>query len=324
VKTCWTSLFGLLIGIAAPIAAQRGRGVEAAGDRFRWENQAPWGVAHGAAIAEAIKLMATDPTDASLRVEPFKIFDNVYYVGMKHVSAFLVTTSDGLVLLDATFPTTAELTLDNVRKLGFKPENIEYILISHSHADHYGGAGRIKELTGAHIVMSLEDWQSVEQQQAAGGQGGRGAGIALKRDIVKGEGDTLNAGDTEFKFYLTPGHTVGALSVEFKVFDRGKAYRALSPGGLGMQFGPEGTAPFIASMEHLVALGPWDVLLANHPFYMLENIEDIRNGLARRSSGNGPHPLLQGSGKINEWLSGAAKVAREKRAAEISRNSVRE
>lgn len=240
---------------------------------------------------------------------------------MKNVSAFLVTTSDGLVLLDATFPTTAELTLDNVRRLGFKPENMKYILVSHSHVDHYGGAGRIKELTGAHVVMSLEDWQSVEQQQAAGGQGRRGAGISLKRDIVKGEGDTLKAGDTDFKFYLNPGHTVRALSVEFKVFDRGKAYRALSPGGLGMQFGAEGTAPFFTSMEHLVALGPWDALLADHPFYMLENIEDIRSGLARLGNGDGPHPLLQRSAKINDWLSGAAKVAREKRAAETAANT---
>jgi len=114
VKT-FSTLVALLIGIVSPVQAQRGRGEP--GDRFRWENQAPWGVAHGAAIAEAVKLMATDPTDPSLRVGPFKIFDNVYYIGMKNVSAFLVTTTDGLVLRDATFPTSAELTLDNVRKL---------------------------------------------------------------------------------------------------------------------------------------------------------------------------------------------------------------
>jgi metallo-beta-lactamase class B len=312
-----------MLGVAlvcSAAAQQRGGQGEGPGGRFQWENQAPWGVAHGQAIAEAIKLMAMDASDPSLRVEPFRIFDNVYYVGLKQVSAFLVTTSGGLVLLDATFPQTADATLENVRKLGFKPEDIKYILVSHSHVDHYGGAARIKERTGARIVMSAEDWKSVEQQQESARQAGRGTGASVTRDMVKAEGDSLKIGDTEFKFYFSPGHTAGALSVEFQVQDRGKSYRALSPGGLGMQFGPEGTASYINSLQHLLALGPWDVLLGNHPFYMLENIEDIRNGLKSRGSGDGPHPLLQGSAKINDWLGGAVKIAMAKRAAEAASN----
>jgi metallo-beta-lactamase class B len=319
VKIFLTPILALFFAVA-PGAAQRDAGGDPLGGRFQWESQAPWGIAHRDAIIEAVQLMAMNPTDPAVRIEPFKMFDNVYYLGFKNVSAFLVATSDGLVLLDAGYPTTVDLMLDNVRKLGFKPENIKYILVSHSHTDHYGGAARIKQLTGARIVMSLEDWTSVEQQQEAGRQAGRDAGVALARDMVKGEGDTLKVGATEFKFYLTPGHTVGALSVEFRVSDRGKTYRALSPGGLGMQFGPEGTAPFIKSMDHLVALGPWDVLLANHPFYMLENVQDIRSALERRGSGDGPHPLLQGPAKINDWLGGAAKVARAKLAAETTAN----
>jgi metallo-beta-lactamase class B len=318
VKTYWKVSLGVLLTIGSLTAAQRGGRGGSGADRFQWEFQAPWGVAHRDAIMEAIQLTAASPTDPSLRVEPFKIFDNVYYVGMKNVSAFLVTTTDGLVLLDATFAPSADLLLDHVRKLGFKPEDIRYILVSHSHVDHYGGAARIKELTKARVVMSLEDWMSVEQQQQTARQTGRDGGPLLMRDVVKGEGESLQVGNTDFKFYFTPGHSPGALSVEFNVSDRGRTYRALSPGGLGMQFGPEATASYVMSLEHLLELGPWDVLLGNHPFYMLEHIEATRSALASRGSGNSPHPLLQGSAKINEWLEGAAKVARAKRAAEAA------
>ena len=82
-----------------------------------------------------------------------------------------------------------------------------------------------------------------------------------------------------------------------------------------MQFGPEGTASYITSLEHLKELGPWDVLLTNHPFYMLEEPEAVRRALVARTS-NGPHPLVSNPAKINDWLDGAAKIARAKQAAE--------
>src|SRR5262245_18985713 len=59
--------------------------------------------------------------------EPFKIFDNIYYVGLQTVGAYLITTSDGLVLLDATYPETADYVLDSIRKVGFDPKNVKYL-----------------------------------------------------------------------------------------------------------------------------------------------------------------------------------------------------
>ena len=249
-------------------------------------------------------------------MEPFKIFDNLYYVGIKHVSAFLMTTSEGLVLLDALLPDTADLLFENIRKLGFKPEDIKYVLVSHSHPDHFGGAGAVKELSGAHVVMSREDWENAEQQQAAAKQNGRNMGIPLTRDIVKGEGDTLKVGDQQFKFYFTPGHAPGSLSAEFRVIDRRKPYRALSPGGLGTQFPPNMTDRYIAGIEHLKALGPWDVVVVDHPFYMIPSMAEIRAGVA--ALGNGPHPLVSGPAKIDAWFDGILSTVREKRDAERS------
>src|SRR6266571_9253762 len=78
--------------------------------------------------------------------EPFKMFDNMYYVGLQGNSSLLITTSDGFILIDATTANGAETVLSNIRKLKFDPANIKYILISHGHNDHFGGAGQIKQV----------------------------------------------------------------------------------------------------------------------------------------------------------------------------------
>ena len=116
-----------------------------------WSGRGPW---------------SADRGDWQVQI-PFQIFDNVYYVGTDHVSSYLITTPGGLVLIDATSAETVDALLDNVRQLGFDPEEIEYVFITHPHNDHYGGAVRIKELTGATICMSGPDWEFLEQRSAA-------------------------------------------------------------------------------------------------------------------------------------------------------------
>ena len=97
---------------------------------------------------------------------PFQIFDNVYYVGNEAVSAYLITTSDGLVLIDTTTALMVNRTLDNIRQLGFDPADIEYVFITEAHEIHYGGAAQIKAETGATICMSAADWDFLEQAAA--------------------------------------------------------------------------------------------------------------------------------------------------------------
>jgi len=231
---------------------------------------------------------------------PFKIFDNVYYVGLETVCAYLVTTSTGLVLIDATYADTADAVLNSVRMLGFDPANIKYIFITHSHTDHLGGAAKIKQVSGAPVGMSAEDWAVTNRP-------------AIEKELVLKDGQTIKVGDTAFEFYVTPGHTPGATSIAFQVRDRGKVYRALTPGGLGMQFGPAETPTFLKSMERLKQLGPWDVMLSNHPWLMPRSLDDIQKSLARPATGT--HPAVLGSAKINEWLDAVINVTRQKLAA---------
>ena len=306
----------LLTGIAvclaaATLVAQRGgAGLD---ERFKWEAQTPWGSQRADQIAQALADMSKNPPDiAAIKVEPFKIFDNVYYVGIRPVSSFLVTTNAGLVLIDTTLPGTADLVMDNIRALGFDPANIKYILITHSHSDHFGGAGRIKEISHASVVSSDADWKAIEQQQSSG----RGnTGVPLKRDVVKATGDTLKVGDQTFTFYVQPGHTPGALASSFQVFDRGRAYKAFSPGGLGMQFTQEWTEPFIKGIEQVKAAGPYDVVLTDHPFMMIKPLAEIRAELAKRGNGQGPNPAVSGPKAVNDWFDGILKIAYARRAA---------
>ena len=98
------------------------------------------------------------------RKAPVKLFDNLYSVGVQTVCAFLIPTSAGLVLVDTTYPETADLLLDNIRKAGFDPASIRYIFSTHAATDHFGAAGRIKQVApGARVGMPLADWEEAEQ-----------------------------------------------------------------------------------------------------------------------------------------------------------------
>jgi glyoxylase-like metal-dependent hydrolase (beta-lactamase superfamily II) len=284
------------LGADAPApapAAGRGRG------GIDWNSKAaPWGALKNAPMTEQDK-------------SPFKIFDNVYYVGLKTVAAYIITTSDGLVLLDAAYSQTTDQILGNIRALNFDPKNIRYIIISHSHGDHYAGAGAIAAIGGAHVVMSEKDWDAVETQQASGLPTN---GLKLKRDVAVKDGETLKVGDTTFTFYVTPGHTAGALSTVYQVRDGAKSYRAVSPGGLGFNFGPAQTATYLASITRLKQLGPWDTILANHAYMGPRDLFEVEKDLKTR--GSGPHPAVFGAAKSDAWFDQIISAASQKQTYE--------
>jgi metallo-beta-lactamase class B len=264
-----------------------------------WDLKAPWGKTR------------RGPPVSEQKIDPFKVFDNVYYVGTQSVSSFVVSTSAGLVLIDSTNPETADALIDGVRSLGLDPKNIKYVLITHSHIDHYGGAGKVKQVSGARLAMSDIDWGVVEHS--------RQGPIPIKRDLVLKEGEPMKVGDTTFKFYLTPGHTPGAMSIEFQARDGARSYRTLIPGGLGIHMTPEWTEAFIKSIEKTKQLGPFDVLLGNHPFLQPRDLIEIKKDLAKR--GSGPHPALVTPAQANAFFDGVIKTAREKLAVEQARSA---
>jgi metallo-beta-lactamase class B len=268
----------------------------------KWSAKAPWGETERSAPIEA------------QRKAPVRLFENLYYVGLQTVSQYLITTSAGLVLIDSGFEQTSDWLLDNIRKTGNDPKDVRYVLITHSHADHYGGAARIKRESGARVAMSAEDWDAVQRQLSVPPRGGGPAPTPLARDLVVKDGESLKVGDQTFKFYFTPGHTVGATSIEFQAKDGNRSYRTIVPGGLGVQYQANWGPAFKSSIEKLKKLGPWDVALGNHPFLMPKDIEIIEKELPTR--GNGPHPAVLGSRRNDAFFDAILKIVDEKLVAE--------
>src|SRR6266571_6892267 len=104
------------------------------------------------------------------KVEPFKVFDNLYYVGPGYVSVWLLTTPEGNILFDSAQEPYVDYVISNIRKVGVDPKSIKYIILSHGHLDHFGGAAKIQEASGARVVAVEEDWKMIEQVGSRGGR----------------------------------------------------------------------------------------------------------------------------------------------------------
>jgi metallo-beta-lactamase class B len=218
----------------------------------------PWEAARTATLKKFDRL-----PHAAQQIDPFKIVDNIFYVGLETVASYLIPTSDGLILVDATYADTADLVIDNVRKLGQDPARIKYVLVTHGHADHFGGAGRIKEVTGARVGMALAEWDSVARLQSRS-PADPSNGIRLDRDLVIKNGDMLAVGDTQLWFYVIGGHTPGSMVAEIHAVSAGRQFRTVL--GPTFELSSGTTAASLRSVERLKELGPWDALLPSHPY----------------------------------------------------------
>ncbi len=201
--------------------------------------------------------------DSAKTVPPFKIFDNLYYVGIDWVSSYLLTTDDGLILIDALYRNYPAHILQSVKALGFNPKQIKYILCTHGHFDHCEGADTLKKLANARIGMTEPDWQIAEgkiQNDYAN------VNTLLTRDWVIHDGDSLKLGGTTIKFFVTPGHTLGVLSMRFPVRDGSNTYNAFMLGGAGLNFtGVKQTELYIQSIERIMKMKDIQVNISNHP-----------------------------------------------------------
>src|SRR5213078_3233727 len=117
------------------------------------------------------------------KIEPFKVFDNLYYVGPGYVSVWLLTTPEGNILFDTAQEPYVDWVIGNIRKVGVDPKSIRYIILSHGHLDHVGGAAKIQEVSGARVLAVAEDWKMIEDLASRPGQRGAAAPRMPKRDM---------------------------------------------------------------------------------------------------------------------------------------------
>ena len=214
--------------------------------------------------AAATPAPAQPPARASWYAEPAKVADNFYFLGTKIHNAWALVGSDGIIIFEALFDYAApDEIADGMRKLGLDINKVKYVVLSHAHADHDGGARYLQDkMPAAHVVYGGPDWDAVDK--STNHQGGK-----PKHDTVGTDGMKLSVGDASVQIVTTPGHTAGTLSFLFEVKDNGRPLRFAYVGGTAIPF--DGTAAYydgyIASVKKMAkAAGDFGAtaLVSNH------------------------------------------------------------
>lgn len=249
-------------------------------------------------------------------------FDNLYYLGSGWVSAWLLKTSEGFVLIDAlnTAEEVDRLIVGGMKRLGLDPAQIKTLLVTHGHGDHYGGARRVQEVVGGggpRLVMSEPEWQmTAGALEFESPLWPAAPARDAKRDLATRDGDVLRQGDAALTLYITPGHTLGTVSPVFEVKAGGRTHRALIWGGTSFNFGRdfERLDAYIRAtdrMRQVVRERQVDVLLSNHPSFdgTVAKLAALRAG-----GGEGtPHPYVVGTETVERALTVAGECARANR-----------
>lgn len=261
-------------------------------------------------------LPSTDP-ERDWYAEPVRVFDDLFFLGQTAFSAWGLRTSEGIILVDAIFEYSVEAeVIGGLRKLGIDPEEIRYVIISHAHGDHSGGAGVLQQL-GARVVMSEADWDLYEATARET--------VKARRDIVATDGMAIALGDHTVRTFLTPGHTHGTISTLLPVHDKGAPHLAAVWGGTLFNFrdSPEDPrdqrlgdyARSAVKFQGIAAGAGVDVILSNHTAYDGSTVK--LPALNERRAGM-PHPYVIGNDAVLRYLKVAEECALAARIAEAS------
>lgn len=172
--------------------------------------------------------------------DPAKLVGPIHFVGTKGLGSFLITGSEGHVLLYTGMPGSGAMIEKSITKLGFKPKDVKLILTGHAHIDHVGGHAHLKKATGAKVAVMREE---VELFESGGkldfhyGASKDFAFDAVKVDTVFRDEDEIKLGDITIQTRLTPGHTKGSTTYVTKVSEGGKTYTVVFPDGTGVNPG---------------------------------------------------------------------------------------
>ena len=238
-------------------------------------------------------------------LEPMQVMDELYFLGNYWTSAWAVKTSKGILIIDALDNDEEATTYieGGLKKLKLDPADIKYVIISHAHGDHYGGANYLKKKFKPRIVMSDIDWKVLEDPKFERPKNPL-FGEPPKRDMTAKDGDTIRLGDTLFKLYVIPGHTLGTLATVFSVHDKGKAHRAVAWGGTAYNFGPlpdrlQLYADTTEKYRDIMKTEKADVLLSNHVSF--DNAV-AKMGTLKERKPDQQNPFVVGEDTIDRFL----------------------
>jgi len=238
-------------------------------------------------------------------IAPARLFDNVWALGDEGTTVYAVTTPGGIVLIDALYPDKYEKTLlPQMAKAGLDPAQVKYVLITHGHADHFGGSAYFQQTYGAKVALSPADWDLAEKARMPAGH------AAPRRDVEVKDGETITVGGLAFTAVYVPGHTPGSLAWIFPVSDGGKAHMA----GL---FGSTILRNDRLTTDTLAQeLGSWekwakatkarkvDVELQNHPLF--DGMPDKLKAIRERAPGQA-NPFVVGQAAYQRFAGTVAE-----------------
>ena len=223
------------------------------------------------------------PEDQEAQFPPHKIIGNIYYVGTRTLSSFLVVTPQGNILINSTYERNVPTIQKSVQQLGFKFSDIKILLGTHAHGDHQEGDAMVKQLTGAQVMAMAEDIPALRDIKP----GGKDHPI----DRTLHDTDSVTLGGMTLVAHLTPGHTRGCTTWTTKVQDGGKTYNVM----INCSLRPPNVLTPAISQEFnrsfkLVRSLPCDVQVGDHPaqYSMQEKYAKLRNG--------GPNPFIDPAG----------------------------
>jgi metallo-beta-lactamase class B len=299
------------LGVSAGFAQQAGdnavidRHMTAAAHAAKTDLLGPLGLCKTAteepapAFKENYAKMSKEPP-----LEPMQVMDDLYFVGNYWTSAWAVKTSDGIVIIDALDnPDEAKQYIEGgFKKLKLDPTDIKYIIVSHAHGDHYGGAQYLKDKYHAKIVMSDIDWKATEDPKSL--PQNPLFGDPPKRDMAVNDGDTIKLGKTVFKLYVIPGHTLGTLATVFDVHDKRQTHRAVAWGGTAYNFGPlpdrlQLYADTTVKYRDIMKQENADVLLSNHVSY---DAAVAKMAALKDRKPKDPNPFVVGEDTVDRFL----------------------
>jgi metallo-beta-lactamase class B len=242
--------------------------------------------------------------------EPAKVFDNLYFVGSKIHSSWALTTSDGIILIDTLYTYNSEEEIvGGLKKLGLDPAKVKYVIVTHAHGDHVGGAKLMQDRYKSRIIMGGPDWDSIEKSVNGYPQG------KPKRDIVADDGQKLTLGDTTVTILTTPGHTPGTLSMIFPVKDHGRTLNVAYAGGTAFNF--PSTVPnfdiYIQSQKKMAAAAAAanaTILMTNHSEFDYATTKIKLLGV--RKTGE-PHPYEIGKEAVARYFTVTDECAQAQR-----------
>ncbi len=250
-------------------------------------------------------------------LEPTKVFDNLYCIGSRSVVTWILKTSEGSILIDSMWDNhDAQLIIDGMKKLYLNPDEIKYIIITHGHGDHYGGAQFIKDNYKAKIAMSETDHNFMNTVNS-GANGPRSPKCSV--DILIEDGQKIQLGDTTVTIVETPGHTPGCISLIFPVKQNGKTYNVAQWGGTGAPDDLEEKIKYRKSIDYFEKYTQEQqvsVEITAHLFLEngYSNLEIVRN-----RKDNEVNPFIIGEVGIKNYFNNLRKEIDYKIAAQIGK-----